>query len=202
MRFNKSSVVLIACLFLMSAVTQAKKKKKAKKENLFDSKTLKCLVCKSLVEEIEAEIFKVDPSKKVEVGTFRLTPDGSTQRQTKPYARSQEHLMEMVDNICKNFEDYAQAKTKSTGEATIIRLMTHEGNMNPKMSVVDIVPDDDLNTKLKFYCETIVEDMEETITEIFAQEGENMDIEMCSKRSTICEPQEVQEDYVFENDEL
>lgn len=186
----------------MSAVTQAKKKKKAKKENLFDSKTLKCLVCKSLVEEIEAEIFKVDPSKKVEVGTFRLKADGSTQRETKPYARSQEHLMEMVDNICKNFEDYAQAKTKSTGEATIIRLMTHEGNMNPKMSMVDIVPDDDLNTKLKFYCETIVEDMEETITDIFAKEGENMDIEMCSKRSNICEPQEVPEDYVFENDEL
>ena len=31
------------------------------------------------------------------------------------------------------------------------RLMTIEGNMNPKMSEVDIVPDDDLNTKLKFY---------------------------------------------------
>ena len=31
------------------------------------------------------------------------------------------------------------------------RLMTIEGNMNPKMSEVDIVPDDDLNTRLKFY---------------------------------------------------
>ena len=29
--------------------------------------------------------------------------------------------------------------------------MTIEGNMNPKMSEVDIVPDDDLNTRLKFY---------------------------------------------------
>ena len=31
------------------------------------------------------------------------------------------------------------------------RLMTHQGNMNPRMSEVDIVPDDDLNTRLKFY---------------------------------------------------
>ena len=33
----------------------------------------------------------------------------------------------------------------------LTRLMTIEGNMNPKMSEVDIVPDDDLNTRLKFY---------------------------------------------------
>ena len=32
--------------------------------------------------------------------------------------------------------------------------MTHEGNMNPMMSAVDIVPDDDLNTRLKFYVST------------------------------------------------
>ena len=75
--------------------------------------------------------------------------------------------------------------------------------MNPKMSEVDIVPDDDLNTRLKFYvsdkpddtqpnsilqetpefqCENIVEDQEETILQLFAQEAQDMDIELCSKR--------------------
>jgi hypothetical protein len=29
--------------------------------------------------------------------------------------------MELVDTVCKNFEDYAQAKTKSSGEPVIIR---------------------------------------------------------------------------------
>ena len=57
----------------------------------------------------------------------------------------------MVESVCKGFEDYAQAKYKASGEPTIIRLMTHEGNMNPLMSQVDMVPDEDLNTKLKFY---------------------------------------------------
>ena len=57
----------------------------------------------------------------------------------------------MIETVCKGFEDYAQAKYKSSGEPTIIRLMTHEGNMNPLMSQVDMVPDEDLNTKLKFY---------------------------------------------------
>ena len=31
------------------------------------------------------------------------------------------------------------------------RIVTHEGNMNPIMGEVDMVPDDDLNTRLKFY---------------------------------------------------
>ena len=57
----------------------------------------------------------------------------------------------MIESVCKGFEDYAQAKYKASGEPTIIRLMTHEGNMNPLMSQVDMVPDEDLNTKLKFY---------------------------------------------------
>ena len=59
--------------------------------------------------------------------------------------------MHVVETVCKGFEDYAQAKYKSSGEPTIIRIMTHEGNMNPLMSQVDMVPDEDLNTRLKFY---------------------------------------------------
>jgi len=200
MRLSNLSLSFVA-VFLLSSTSEAKKKKK-KAEPIFDSKTLKCLVCKSLVEEIEAEIFKVDPSKKVEYGSFRLKPDGTQERKVIPYARSQQHLGDIVDTVCKNFEDYAQAKSKSTGEATIIRLMTHEGNMNPKMSEVDIVPDDDLNTRLKFYCENLVEDLEEVITEIFAEEGENRDIEFCSKRSSVCEPMDIEEDYIFEKEEL
>jgi len=194
--------LLVSSILILVSLSDGKKKKASKKENLFDSKTLNCLVCKSLVEEIEAAIFKVDPSKKVEVGTFRLNGDGTQSRTVIPFARSHEHLSNLVDEVCKNFEDYAQAKSKVTGEPMIIRLMTHEGNMNPKMSEVDMVPDDDLNTRLKFYCENIVEDQEDNIMELFSKTGENMDIEFCSKKSNICEAVIIQEDYEFENDEL
>jgi len=192
-------------VFIAVSSVEGKKKKKAKSEgkvHLFDSKTLNCLVCKSLVDEIEAAILKVDPAKKVECGTFRLNGDGTQSRKLIPYARSAEHLDSIVDSVCKGFEDYAQAKHKASGEPTIIRLMTHEGNMNPKMSEVDMVPDDHLNTKLKFYCENIVEDQEETIYELFSTEGENMDIEFCSKRGKVCADVVVEEDYEFEKEEL
>ena len=35
---------------------------------------------------------------------------------------------------------------------------------------------------LWFQCENQVEDMEDTILEMFAEEGENRDVELCSKR--------------------
>ena len=60
--------------------------------------------------------------------------------------------MEVSETVCKeNFEEYAQATWKKSGKPTIIRLQTHTGNMNPDMSKVDIVPDEDLNKALKFH---------------------------------------------------
>ena len=81
--------------------------------------------------------------------------------------------------------------------------------MNPKFGEVDLVPDDELNTKLKFYvsmhnmpqvitchrwelylskCESIVEDLEEDLTELLADEENDRDLkkEICSRRSDIC----------------
>ena len=84
--------LLISIILITLSLSEAKKKKKAKKESLFSIKTLNCLVCKFLVEEIEALIFKVnkytdsyhltlihqvDPHKKVETGTWRLAGDGT-----------------------------------------------------------------------------------------------------------------------------
>jgi hypothetical protein len=51
---------------------------------LLSSETLKCLVCKSLVEELEAAVAKVDPRKKIETGSFRLDGAGA---QTKTLVR-------------------------------------------------------------------------------------------------------------------
>jgi hypothetical protein len=195
----------VTCLLLVhhSGVTSAKKKAKKGAKQLFTAETLKCLVCQSLVEEINFAIDKVDPKKKVETGTFRLNSDGTQNRVVIPYARSEGHLMEIVDSVCKTFEDYAQAKTKSSGKPTIIRITTPEGNMNPRMGEVDMVPDDDLNSRLKFYCENIVEDQEDDIMQIFSKQTSHPDVELCGKRTGLCKDlTPPQEEYNFENDEL
>jgi len=198
------NVLTAICLLLCFSHSLGKKKSKKGGTGMFSPENLKCLVCKSLVDEIEHRINKVDPRKKVEVGTFRLNGDGEQKRNLIPFARSQEHLMDVVDEVCKAFEDYAQATYKASGKPTIIRIVTHEGNMNPVMGEVDMVPDEDLNTRLKFYCENIVEDMEDDIMEIFAQETiKHPDVEMCGKRSELCEGMSAPEDdYEFEKEEL
>ena len=83
--------LLVASVLLLISLAEGKKKKKSassQKVNLFDSKSLNCLVCKAIVEEVEAAINKVDPSKKVEVGTFRLNGDGT---QTRRLVRAAEY---------------------------------------------------------------------------------------------------------------
>merc|ERR1712241_753813 len=176
-RKMKFPLVFLVILLLTSNV-MAKKKKKSKNSKkdvkddtkMFDSKTLKCLVCKNLVNEFEAAIFKVDPKKVIDTGTFRVNEKGEQKRQIVPYARSQIHLLELTEKICENFEEYAQAKWKSNGKPTIIRITNPDGNMNPEFGKVDIVPDEDLNTRLKFHCEGIVEDMDEHFLDLLADE--------------------------------
>ena len=68
------------------------------------------------------------------------------------YARSEIHLSEIVDSVCEEFENYVQAREKTAERAvTIIRITTKSGGMNPLFGSVDIVPDEDLNKRLKFY---------------------------------------------------
>ncbi len=49
-------------------------------------------MCKSLVEELEAAIAKVDPKKKIETGTFRLDGAGS---QTKTLVSDTNYFLPM-----------------------------------------------------------------------------------------------------------
>ena len=37
-------------------------------------------VCKALVDEVEAEIEKIDPHKKVDIGSFRLDGEGNVKQ--------------------------------------------------------------------------------------------------------------------------
>ena len=79
-------IVSVICIALIYDVSGAKKKKKKPKSegkkdsDLFDSKTLKCLVCQSLMDEFLNAIHKIDPKKMVDTGTFRVDPKGNQKR--------------------------------------------------------------------------------------------------------------------------
>jgi len=185
-------------VFLCLAVNTeaAKKKKKSKKSSapkddskMFDPKTLKCLVCQNVIQEFEAAIWRIDPKKMIDTGTFRVNEKGEQKRQIIPYARSQTHLIDLTESICATFEDYAQAKEKRSGKPTIIRITTPDGNMNPLFGSVDIVPDENLNTRLKFHCDTIVEEMDEQFLLLLADESNDnptLTQKICVEEGSYC----------------
>lgn len=195
--------VLLICCPDDSSAGKKKKTKKAKKDKSsgksgkLDSKTLKCLVCRATVDEYLWAVLKVDPKKMVDTGTWRVDKTGSQQRHVVPFGRSQAHLLEVGENVCTdNFEEYAQATWKKTGKPTIIRLQTHQGNMNPDMSKVDIAADEDLNKVLKFHCEAVIEEAEDHFVALFENDSSITDLEeakdelideICVKRSEFCQ---------------
>ena len=76
-----------------------------------------------------------------------------------PYKRSKEHINDLIDSLCEGqMSDYAQARWKDTKEPTIIRIMSHDGGMNPDFSLVDVIPDEDLNKRLQFYLNNFSQD--------------------------------------------
>ncbi|CAB3386781.1 Hypothetical predicted protein [Cloeon dipterum] len=150
-------------------------------------KQLKCLVCKSLVEEIDKEVAKANPEHTIEVGSYRLDTNGDKRQRKIQYARSELHLSEVLDSVCDKFEDYVQAAYKTNHQPMIFKIVGDNGQMNPLMSEVDITPDADLNKSLKFYCESLVSEHDEDILRLFAAETDNLDVQLCSEHAKVCE---------------
>jgi len=169
-----------------------------------DPKNVRCLVCRTVVEEIDNAIQRVDPKRTVEVGSYRLDSMGNQQQKTVPYARSEMYLTEVFETVCSKMDDYVRATYKTSGELTLLPIIGRDGQMNPDLNHVDIVQDSDLNKSLKFYCEGIVEEFEENILRLFGADVDNIDIKLCSNEAKLCSHMESDmDDYEFEDrDEL
>lgn len=107
-------------------------------------------VCEASLQELDSKIKQIDPDKTVDVGGYRLNVDGEYKKTVKPQAKSEIYLSDYVDEVCERMDDYVRATWKTNGSLLILNLITETG-MNPLMSDVDIIQDDDLNKSLKFY---------------------------------------------------
>ncbi|KAF8791034.1 Protein canopy like protein [Argiope bruennichi] len=124
---------------------------------------LKCLVCKQVVHEINSAVSNEDPKKTIQVGSFRIQPDGTQKQSQIKYAGSELHLNEIMETVCNSLDDYAQAKNKDTGELALLNLSKDI----EKLSTHELVQDPDLNRSLKYYCESFIEDFEDDILQVF-----------------------------------
>ncbi|KAJ0170356.1 hypothetical protein K1T71_014284 [Dendrolimus kikuchii] len=157
-----------------------------------DPKNLKCLVCRTIFDELNVAIKGIDKWKKVDVGNFRMDAEGNTMQQKVPAHRSAVYISELIDGICKKMDDYVRVYYKATGKLEIMLLITPEGHMNPDFSKTKFVTDDDLNKSLEYYCERMFEENEEEITSLYVKRPED-DVmpdalqEICFKHTKYCE---------------
>ncbi|XP_054708338.1 protein canopy homolog 1-like [Uloborus diversus] len=147
---------------------------------------LKCLVCGQVVAGILTAIRKEDPRKTIQVGSFRIEPDGSQKQSQIKYAGSELHLNEILETVCDMLDDFAQAKNKETGALALINLS--EGV--DKLSTHELISDPDLNRGLKYYCESFVEDHDEDIISLFKKSPdistEESITKLCSHSAGYC----------------
>ncbi|XP_057375945.1 protein seele-like [Daphnia carinata] len=174
---------------------------------------LRCMVCKALVDEVEIAVDKVDPHKKVDMGSFRLDGQGNVKQNLVPYARSELFLSEVMDKVCPMFRNYVVASYKATGIPTLLRIETPDGKgMNPEMSNVNIVPNPEVNEQLSSYCQSLVEEFEDDIVSMFAKSEKQLHEKLCVTVAEVCpkdavpdaddSSSESSDDFDFDREEL
>ncbi|XP_031834725.1 canopy family protein seele isoform X2 [Nomia melanderi] len=154
----------------------------------------------STIKEIEGELAKIDPSREIEVGSYRLDAKGNIIHKKVPLVQSEVHISDILDNICEKMSDYVRATYKSNGQLTILNLMGPSGGMNPEMTKVDIIQDNDLNKSLKYYCEGIVEEFEDSIISLFIRKEENIKYQMCTNTAKLCSSTDFAHEDTEQND--
>ncbi|KAJ8401430.1 hypothetical protein AAFF_G00383490 [Aldrovandia affinis] len=148
---------------------------------------LYCSACRAIAEELNYSISQVDPKKTLPVGGFRLNPDGSLSDRKVPLARSETHLMELLEDVCNNMSDYALHLDPDTKEKHYKRFVprTNDKSDFPNFKDFQFNGPEGSNS-LKFACENIVEEFEDYIISLFAKEADHVADKLCSEISGLC----------------
>lgn len=103
-------------------------------------------------------------------------------------------MTELLEKICDEFKDYAQARHKETNKIEVIKLV-EDGKMNPRFGEYEMIQDPELNKGVQYHCESIIEDFEDDIMEFFlkkssAEDGfedeEKLKENFCLSSTKIC----------------
>ncbi|KPP66992.1 protein canopy2-like [Scleropages formosus] len=145
---------------------------------------IKCGACRALVDEMEWAISQVDPKKMIQTGSFRINPDGSQSIREVPLARSEGHLLELLEDVCDKMKDYGERTDPTTNRKTYTRVTSRDGK---SMDLSETTFDSRVTSGLKYACETIVEHHEDELIEFFSHETNNVKDKLCSKRTDLCD---------------
>ncbi|KAM3865895.1 protein canopy-1-like [Diretmus argenteus] len=146
-------------------------------------KILYCSACRAIVDELNYSISLVDPKKTINIGSFRLNPDGTMQDKKVPLARSETHLSELLDGVCDSMSDYALHVDPDTQDKRYMRFAPRSSGAAADFPDFKNFQFDgpDASNALKFACESVVEELEDEFISLFSQDAENELDQLCNR---------------------
>ncbi|GJQ66357.1 hypothetical protein Trydic_g4395 [Trypoxylus dichotomus] len=151
-----------------------------------DVDELKCLVCQGTFDELKIKLDKLDPTLHTEVGGYQLDTEGNFKKKSISQTKSEIVLSEIIDEVCNSMDEYVRVTWKSNGTLAIVRMILPDSTMNPILSEVNFITDDDLNKSLKYYCEELVEMYEEVIIPEIMNEVDDLKTKICQEKTGLC----------------
>ncbi|XP_038058337.1 protein canopy homolog 2-like isoform X1 [Patiria miniata] len=163
--------LIISCLIILQETTA--------KRDL----QLYCGACQALVDEIQYAIGEVDPLETLEMG-FRIDPQGRQKVKKIPYAGSEVHLMELLDDVCSKMKDYAESTDPETKLKKYVRFNARKEGDPVELTNVSI--NRDISKSLEVACRNIVEEYEEEIVQTFTAKEPNLKTQICNDVAEVC----------------
>ncbi|KAK6628180.1 hypothetical protein RUM43_001992 [Polyplax serrata] len=159
----------------------------------YTNQELKCVICKALVKEMENVIKHVKRSVSMNVGSYRLDEKGNVQTRAIPLIQSDTFLLEAMESACDSMAGYARGYDKETNKLRIVRLKIGD-KLNPEMAEIYPISDADLNESLRYYCEGMVDEYEESFIRLFKQGMAEAARTLCTNETGLCETQGARSD--------
>ncbi|TKR77941.1 hypothetical protein L596_018828 [Steinernema carpocapsae] len=166
----------------------------------------KCGACMMLVSELETGIDAEDAKKtKIQVGSFRVDPKGNQKGLNEiPYARSETHILELLETVCDKAKNYVTAAHPATGKTVFLKKTTAD--------LLHLKSDSSKSSKLGNACTDFLDDHEDDLVKFLNSEHASPVRAFCHSEISVCtsvdvtefpteapEPEESEEE---ENDEL
>ncbi|KAM4706054.1 protein canopy homolog 1 isoform 1-T2 [Rhinophrynus dorsalis] len=147
---------------------------------------LYCGACRALVDELQYEIRKVNPKTTVDVGSFRISPDGTQERNKVPLAKSELYLTEVLEGICEKMNDYGLYVDPTTKEKSYIRFAPRDNEGIGSIDFNNFQFNPDESNSLQYACERVVEEHEDEIFSLVTQEADDLAVKLCTEEAGLC----------------
>ncbi|XP_004629121.2 protein canopy homolog 1 [Octodon degus] len=142
------------------------------------------VACRALMDEVEYDVTKAR-QKKAKVGSYRIRPDGTQERRKVPLVQSEAFLIDLLDKVCQRMNDYQLDEDPVTKEKYFRRYAPRKGDKIYK-EYKRFYYYSDAYKPLKFACENIIEEYEDEILALIAQEAHHFADKLCTGKSGLC----------------